>query len=80
MKILNERRIEMNNYQYKKLVEESLELHNSLLDFTNKNTINLLTKSEELTLKIRRFVSNNLPEYHQKSFEKAVASVSKINI
>lgn len=70
----------MNNYQYKKLVEESLELHNSLLDFTNKNTINLLTKSEELTLKIRRFVSNNLPEYHQKSFEKAVASVSKINI
>ncbi len=70
----------MNNYQYKKLVEESLELYNSLLNFTDKNAINLLTKSEELTLDIRRFVVNNLPEYYQKSFEKAVASVSKINI
>lgn len=80
VKILNERRIEMNNYQYKKLVEESLELHNSLLNFIKKNAINILTTSEELTLKIRRFVVNNLPEYHQKSFEKAVASVSKINI
>lgn len=80
VKILNERRIEMNNYQYKKLVEESLELHNSLLNFTNKNAIILLTKSEELTLKIRRFVVNNLPEYYQKSIEKAVISVSKINI
>lgn len=77
---LNERRIEMNNYQYEKLVEESLKLHNSLLDFTEKNAINLLTKSEELTLKIRRFVVNNLPEYYQKSIEKAVISVSKINI
>lgn len=36
VKILNERRIEMNNYQYKKLVEESLELHNSLLNFIKK--------------------------------------------
>ena len=70
----------MNNYQYEKLVEESLKLHNSLLDFTDKNAINLLTKSEELTLKIRRFVANNLPEYYQKSFEKTVASFSKINI
>ena len=70
----------MNNYQYEKLVEESLKLHNSLLDFTEKNAINLLTKSEELTLKIRRFVVNNLPEYYQKSIEKAVISVSKINI
>ncbi|MGN0534552.1 MAG: hypothetical protein ACI4IR_00960 [Eubacterium sp.] len=70
----------MNNYQYKKLVEESLELHNSLLKFTYKNAIFLLTKSEELTLDIRRFIANNLPEYHQKSFEKAVASVSIINI
>ena len=70
----------MNNYQYKKLVEESLELHNSLLNFTDKKAIILLTKSEELTLKIRRFVVNNLPEYYQKSFEKAIASVSKINI
>lgn len=77
---LNERRIEMNNYQYEKLVEESLKLHNSLHNFTDKNATNLLTKSEELTLKIRRFVVNNLPEYYQKSFEKAIASVSKINI
>ena len=80
VKILNERRIEMNNYQYKKLVEESLELHNSLLNFTDKKAINLLTKSEELTIKIRRFIANNLPEYHQKSFEKAVVHADEINI
>lgn len=80
VKILNERRIEMNNYQYEKLVEESLKLHNSLLNFTGKNAINLLTKSEELTIKIRRFIANNLPEYHQKSFEKAVVHADEINI
>lgn len=70
----------MNYFQYEKLVEESWELHNSLLNFTGKNAIILFTKSEELTLKIRRFVANNLPEYYQKSIEKAVISVSKINI